>query len=988
MKLLRKLLLGGALTITMVAVGIFIYFYQYQPTNIDYEPGLTEKIAAAKFGLPPNLAANLFASEVDFDLGNVMAINFDSQGRLWAMTMPTYPHYNPGVPPNDKIIILEDTNLDGKADKQTIFADSLYLPTGFELGYGGVFVAEQSNILFLEDLDGDDQADSRRVLLQGFGTEDSHHAPSAFEWGPDGALYFHQGLFSHTQVETPYGVVRVKDGCTFRYHPTTELLEPYINYPYLNPWGQVFDQWGRHLVADASDGSNYFGNSMSGKVNFPNKHRGTTSFTQRRLRPTCGIELVSSRHFPDYLQGDMLVNNVLYTQGIWDYAIHEKSSGIEAEDKGIFLRGRDPNFRPVDLQFGPDGTLFVADWWNPIIGHMQHSIRDEKRDHSHGRIWRISNNEKSLLPIVNFKELSVPDLLEYLQAPELRNQYRCRQEVWQRDKEEVFAAFSEFQQKYPLDERLMVEHLWLHQAFDQSNIPLLKQVLSANNPRARAAGYKALRYYLDQIEEPMLWLEKGITDDSPMVRMEALVTLSFQESEEAAILALRALEKPGDTFLYYSLANTIRHLKSYFDTTFWQDSTFAIANQELVRYLYKDDDWELQTLWEMPKTPALLQELLLRDDITNELASQAIEELTRLNQNSRLVNLLDLVKRRIEISFDDNHPVMTALMDITPGDLKASRVDIKEFISSCHTDAQRQIGMACLIKGDCNLVAIEKYKTEWNIQSQDWAVVAEILSKEKNNIDWILKAKELLAMENQEDIMAGVKTLGYIPGKEIEKVSLLIPHLQNIDLMEASVFALGKTQLDRLPLEKQSSLAENLIALLKTLPENLVKTDLSIDMVNQLVKMQANLSAPIQQEIKNLKDQYERQEVLIYTLKHKMKYDRFSFEVVAGTKIKLSFINVDMMPHNLVITTPGSLEKVGKAADKLVSNDNGEEPNYVPDMEEVLFYTPIVQPQDQFDLIFTAPEIPGNYPFVCTYPGHWTIMNGIMEVVSKDIALQ
>ncbi|MEL6925669.1 MAG: PVC-type heme-binding CxxCH protein, partial [Bacteroidota bacterium] len=418
------------------------------------------------------MAVNLFASEKDFDLANVMAINFDDRGRLWALTMPSYPHYLPGETPRDKILILEDTDKDGRADRQTIFADSLYLPTGFELGNGGVYVAEQSNLLFLEDTDGDDRADRKKILLQGFGTEDSHHAPSAFEWGPDGALYFHQGKFAHSQIETSYGSVKVKDGCTFRYEPYTERLETFINYDYLNPWGQVFDEYGRQFVADASDGSNFYGNPMSGKINFPNKHRTLSSFT-KKYRPTCGIEILSSRHFADSLQGQLMVNSVLATRGIVQFDIAEASSGFEVKKDDLFLLGRQKNFRPVDLQVAPDGTLYVVDWYNEIIGHMQYSIRDERRDHSHGRIWRISNNRKPLLPILNFETMSVAQLLDHLQVPELRDRYRCRRAIWSKDRNEVLKALPEFLAQHQSDERMWLEAFWLHEAFDDPNIDLL-----------------------------------------------------------------------------------------------------------------------------------------------------------------------------------------------------------------------------------------------------------------------------------------------------------------------------------------------------------------------------------------------------------------------------------------------------------------------------------------------------------------------------------
>src|SRR5690606_23527909 len=184
-----------------------------------------------QFTLPAGFEISLFASERDFPVQQPVAMAFDGKGRLWVATMPTYPQHYPGFLPQDKIVILEDSDGDGKADKHTIFADGLYLPLGFEFANGGVLVSQEPDILFLKDTDGDDVADLREVMLMGFGSEDSHHATHAFTYGQDGALYFNEGTFLNSQIETPYGPVRSINGTTFRYEPRTQKLEAYISYP-------------------------------------------------------------------------------------------------------------------------------------------------------------------------------------------------------------------------------------------------------------------------------------------------------------------------------------------------------------------------------------------------------------------------------------------------------------------------------------------------------------------------------------------------------------------------------------------------------------------------------------------------------------------------------------------------------------------------------------------------------------------------------------
>ena len=274
-------------------------------------------------------------------------MTFDTRGRLWVLTSPTYPHVLPGVPPNDKLIILEDTNRDGRADKLTVFADGLYIPTGFELGDGGVYVSQQPNLMFLRDTNGDGKADERRIILHGFGTEDSHHAIHAFTWGPGGALYFQEGTFLHSQVETPYGPVRLEDAGVFRYEPRTEKLSVFVSYRFANPWGHVVDRWGQNFISDASNGNNYYGTAFSGHVDYPRKQRPMQEWTLTQVRPTANVEFVSSRHFPDEAQGNFLVNNTIGFQGIKQYKVREEGSG--------FVGGRDRAAAAVDRSELPAG---------------------------------------------------------------------------------------------------------------------------------------------------------------------------------------------------------------------------------------------------------------------------------------------------------------------------------------------------------------------------------------------------------------------------------------------------------------------------------------------------------------------------------------------------------------------------------------------------------------------------------------------------------
>ncbi|MEW4563368.1 PVC-type heme-binding CxxCH protein [Bremerella sp. JC770] len=539
-------------------------------TNVNRPVDIFTPEAEAKtFTLPEGYEINLFASEVEFpDLENPVQMAFDAKGRLWVTTMESYPMYLPGTPPDDKVLILEDTNGDGAADKQIVFADGLHIPTGIELGDGGAYVAQQPNLMFLKDTNGDDKADDRTLVLHGFDSADSHHSISAFTWGPGGALYFQEGTFHHSQVETPYGPERVANAGIFRYEPLTEKLDIFVSYGFANPWGHTFDDWGQNYVADASGGANYFGAAFSGDVVYPQKHGRMNQFLKKQWRPTAGCEIVSSRNFPESAQGNYLLNNCIGFQGILQYKVKDEGSGFHADPVDPLLVSKDTSFRPVDIQFGPDGALYIVDWYNPLVGHMQHSLRDPKRDKHHGRIWRIRYTGNDLVSAPKIDGASVAELLDLLKEPEYRTRYRVRRELRSRDSKEVSGALETWMagldKNDPMFNHHLLEALWVKQNLDLVDADLLKQMLTDGDFRARAAATRVLCYWRDRVPGSLDLLEAQVNDENPRVRLEAIRALSFFEGEDVARaqeIALQSLLHDQDYYLEYTLKETLETLE-------------------------------------------------------------------------------------------------------------------------------------------------------------------------------------------------------------------------------------------------------------------------------------------------------------------------------------------------------------------------------------------------------------------------------------------
>ena len=551
--------------------------------SLDYLPA---KEQLKLFRTAPGYEVQLVASEEDFpELANPVSLNFDNKGRLWVTTMPSYPHWKPKTKLDDKVLILTDNDGDGRADKCTVFADGLHQPTGFEIGHGGAFVAEQPDILFLKDTNGDDIADVRIRKLVGFDSADSHHGISAFEWGPGGALYFNEGTFKYSQVESPYGLTRMHEAGVWRYDPRTEHFSTHVSLPFANPWGHVYDRWGQDFVSDASPGFNYWATPISGKVEYPAKHAGGAfndsvnnfkdtalrgrdaypRFIVKRTRPSAGSEIISSRHFKPEDQGDFLLCNVIGDRMILQHSIADEGSGFQGTEKTPLCYCEDGNFRPIDIQFAPDGTLYICDWHNALIGHLQHNLRDPSRDHQHGRIWRVLCKDRPLVKPPEIDGAPIDDLLNALKEYENRTRYRARRELAQHSSEEVVPAVKKWVADLDRNEDSYEHHLleatWVLQSHNTVDQDLLNSVLNANDARCRAAATRVLCYLRASVPNALELIHKRIGDDHPRVRLEAVQACSFF-GPDAIEVVLDVLEHDVDRYLQYTLDETMRHLES------------------------------------------------------------------------------------------------------------------------------------------------------------------------------------------------------------------------------------------------------------------------------------------------------------------------------------------------------------------------------------------------------------------------------------------
>ncbi len=670
---------------------------------------LSGEEAISKMTVAKNLKVELFADEAMFpELINPVQMAFDTKGRLWVATWPTYPHWKPTTSMNDSLLILEDTNHDGKADKCLTFAGDLHNPTGFEFWGGGVLVAQGPDLLFLKDNDGDDKYDVKQRVVHGFDTADTHHTINSFTLDPGGAIYFQEGTFHHTQIETPWGPTRrVANGSVFRYEPRCQKLDVYVSYGFANPHGHAFNAFGQDIVVDGTGSVPYDATLFSSHLDFPNKHGGAPSVYKQRTRPCPAIEYLSSSHFPEEMRGSLLVGNVIGLQGILQYKVTEDGGSFGAtEFPEVMISSTDPNFRPADIETGPDGAVYFTDWQNPIIGHMQHNLRDPNRDRIHGRVYRVRHEERDLVKPRPIAGQPIDKLLDVLKDKDDRVRARARIELSGRPTNEVIAALGQWTARLEKNganyDQESLEALWIHQHHNVVNSTLLEQCLRARDHRVRASAIRVLQAWRDRLSNTLDLLKQAANDEAPRVRVQAIWASSFVPQAEAVEVVLIAREKPVDSVTEYLAKEVMRTLQPYMDQATKENRRVAFTSEAGARFYLRN--MTNDQLLAQKKDRLVYAEMLNRPGLSDADRREAITGLARLENKPELgviieaINALDAKQTSADVTliFD----LVRQLTGRNAAELTSARAELEKLATSAKQPVFRQIGFVSLINVD------------------------------------------------------------------------------------------------------------------------------------------------------------------------------------------------------------------------------------------------------------------------------------------------
>jgi putative membrane-bound dehydrogenase-like protein len=907
-------------------------------------PLLTPEESQKKFKLHPDYQINLYASEVEFPLHSPAAMTFDSQGRLWVGNIPSQPHVKPGVPLKDSIIVLEDSDKDGKADKHTVFAEGLYLPLGLAVADGGktVYVTDEPNLVKLTDTNGDGKADEKEIMLEGFGTEDNHHFISAFQWGPDGRLYSGQGLFLNTQVETSEGPVRAYQAAVFRHDPRDNRLEVFASFGWSNVWGIIFDSWGQPFLADASPALNYYMSHTTSNFTYPKPdkygnwmgRRDKVSFTPSGRRPSCGNEFLASDHFPPEVRGWYTTNQMKGWHGVRWYKLEESGSGVKASqpygEGNELLTTTDIMFRPVAQQIGPDGALYVLDYYNPIVGHTTYSFRDPRHIKTHGRVWRITHKQRPLDWWPKIYGEPVPALLANLGHSNDRARYFSRHELHQRKADEVLPEVKKWIAGVSAEKeegaKKMVEALWLHQNFNDYDIELLKTLLAAPGHNTRMAALRVLRYWQTEMDqgEVLALLKTAIQDKSQRVRLEALIDLSYYSDPGKALpVAALVLDQEMDDGCVNAAYDVFTYLSSQTDDAVEKVDNFLLPFSSDERLLTLD------------LNPAVAGEILNRVALDIALHQKALAYLAKqAKQGDSLVYLLDRLGKSTVKTPDAALPSLERLLLAWPLDEVKKHQEVvvallgEGKVSSVRTSAQAVLFRAGaaespgnLLKSDTLLALAVAKAGRGKVPDSLYPRFTKILTGEK------------VTAGQEQTFMPAITSF---PSKDQESIKIIA----GIADKHA---------------EKNIALSFSALEAMRRIPQSVWPPEYSNRVLsNVTVSATADL-----------------------------KFTPTEFTVKAGSAVKLVFRNPDNLYHNLVIVNAGSLDKIGTKADMMAGQPDGLDKNYVPDDPDVLHWTPQITLgiARSYTLNFFAPDKPGEYPYICTFPGHWRIMRGVMKVV-------
>ncbi|MBC3785216.1 PVC-type heme-binding CxxCH protein [Spirosoma utsteinense] len=1011
--------------------------YEKRPgAQLQQEP-LSPQESMKHLQVPVDFTLDLFAHEPN--VMHPIALAWDERGRMYALITKDYPNERKPEGGSDVIVICEDTNKDGKADKFTNFAEGLSIPTGMVFANGGLYISQAPHMLFLQDTNGDDKADVKKVVFTGFGTFDTHAGPSNLHYGFDNWIW---GSVGYAGFKGKIGADSVKfSQGFFRFKPDGSKLE-HVTGTSNNTWGMAFNETGDVFGSTANNSHGWY-------MAIPNRYfhggahlrengsRGTD--THKDMKPitervrqvdvfggftaAAGHNFYTARAFPPAYW-----NKIAFVAEPTGHILHQnlmRKNGTDYEDTettGIgfnLIAGADEWFAPVFAEVGPDGAVWVVDWYSYIIQHNPtpagttngsgNAYETPLRDFTHGRIYRVGYSKAPAYSPLALSKDRPAELVAALKNDNMFWRMTAHRLLVERGNKDVIPQLLQLVNAPSTDKAginpTAIHALRVIEGLNALNDPAVIPVMQAALGNTDAHVRKTVVQVLPRNQQSADALLKAamLSDKEPLVVLNTL--LAFSEMPQSPAIQQAILSRLAETNTASAGGNEVNDR--------WLPEAFACAlagqdGQLMKTYLKKvsantpatppahdmnmhkpsktgkggPNPAELQSTRsgvyqeepgmpvvknEPTASPVATQPDLLIAAIRTTPESPAVREGTRIH--------IDVTNAGGE-AIPAGTPIPLTVRIEGPNNV-SDRAKI-DFVSVAHTTGIKAGETVTISKGNNG-----PWSTDFNVnfdRAGQYTItvmldrenkIAE--SNEQNN-----NKTQLLTYRSPQSMSAYVlerAIRSYTSVAPVDSVVALLRQAKTMD--EAQRSAVVKGVAEGWDMKQKPTLREADKSFLASLTSS-VSPD-NRDRLNRLYEawgLVKEQPADPNVEIVQLK-----------TVREEMRFDKKEFTVTAGKSIEIVLANPDAMQHNLVIGRPKSMDIIGTAADKLITAKDGAEKGYVPTLPQIVAATPLVNPDQTYRLRFTAPAAPGDYPFVCTFPGHWRIMNGVMKVVKASTAV-
>jgi putative membrane-bound dehydrogenase-like protein len=950
--------------------------YERRPGTQYLQLALSPEESMKHIQVPNGFELELFAAEPN--VMHPIAMTWDEKGRLFVLITKDYPNERKPEGGGDYILICEDTDKDGKADKFTKFAEGLSIPTGMVFANGGLVVTQAPDVLFFKDTDGDDKADIKKTLYSGFGTFDTHAGPSNLHYGFDNWIWGCVG-YSGYEGKNKNGEAIKFGQAFFRFKADGSDLE-WMTTTNNNTWGFAFNETNDVFGSTANNAHGWYMAIPHSYFNATNRvnngsrntdtHKDMKSITPkvRQVDVFGGFTAASGHNFyTARALPEKYWNKIAFVTEPTGHIVHQNNmvkNGTDFSDKEAFnlMAGADEWFSPVFAETGPDGAVWVADWYSFIIQHNPrpdgfemgtgNAYDTDLRDFTHGRIYRVSYKEAKAYTPLSLSKDNPDGLIDALKNDNMFWRMQAQRLLVERENKDVVPALVKLLKSRDTDQiglnPAAIHALWTLQGLGAITDKIISIGLAHPNADVRKNTLKVMPFTANSVKE--IVSKKLLYDKEPLVVLNSLLVISKSpldaHSEKAFFAKLNSSTDTQDR---------------------WLPDAFSIV--------LTANDGEL-----------MKKHLVNHAKVTSNISVPSVDHdhaamMDKMVFKDEQVKGLDLIVS--DIKMNPSSPSVQERVAVT--------VDIKN-------QGDQDLPIGVFVPFEIKYQGKSLFVKQTSRNFNEGIKAGETVSITRNiNGPWkgdLAFSSDLGGEYNVSVELDKFKELSTEDGSnnsKSKKITISPPQNMNAFVLERAIRSQASVsspaEIVQMIRDVQSFDANGRNSIYKAISQgndydlkNVALSDNDKSFINSLNDIDNVYLSKVLKAWNVLARDPNVRVITIRAIREAMKYDLTAFKVKAGETVELVFINPDAMPHNIVITKPGSMEKVGTASDKMMMDNKAAEKNYVPEMSEVLFSSPLVNADETYRLTFKVPSEKGEYPYICTFPGHWRLMRGVMTV--------